>query len=274
MPDQVHHQKRHVGDRVGGTEPDVEFDAIDDRQVVRWSTCPETGKRDPAECRRAHRTVCRDLLDPRSAHDVAPSVSSVSVRRRSKTVRLTVVPTCEVDCSKLSRALPATTSNRPNRAIEWSTLGVSMKVDDPASQGFDCVAAQIIALDRPDEARLGGEPVHLDRPLDHRASALDPNRRTVIDDRHDTEIDTRGQPAVEPNFLLAPVPPLLERAVVQELESERLLDLVGECIGHEDDRDVSLVDLTTSEVGSRIGPQEQRGVRSASKFHGESAAGG
>ncbi len=34
MPDQVHHQERHVGDRIGSPEPYVEFDAIHDRQVV------------------------------------------------------------------------------------------------------------------------------------------------------------------------------------------------------------------------------------------------
>ena len=35
--------------------------------------------------------------------------------------------------------------------------------------------------------------------------------RAVLHDRHDTQIDARRQPPVEPNFLLAPVPSLFER---------------------------------------------------------------
>ena len=84
---------------------------------------------------------------------------------------------------------------------------------------------------------------HLDRPLDNRARPLDPNARAVFRDRHDTQVDARSQPPIEPHFLVAPMASLFERAVIHKVESDRLLDLVGETVGHEDDRNVSLVDL-------------------------------
>ena len=122
-------------------------------------------------------------------------------------------------------------------------LGPGVERGDAAGQGLDRPAADLPAPEPLPERGLVGQPLHLHGPLDDLAVALHLDTRAVEGHGHDPEVDLRRQPAVEPDLLLAEVAAPLQRAVVEEPQVDRLLDLVGIGAGQEDDRDVGLADL-------------------------------
>ena len=95
-----------------------------------------------------------------------------------------------------------------------------------------------------------GEAAHLDRHLEDAvvvdaAIPVGDEREAVrgTDQRERPEIDAGREPPVQADLLAAQGAPALERAVVEESEGHRLLDLVRAVPGQEDPRAVRLDDL-------------------------------
>ena len=65
--DQLHHQERHVGHRIGRAEGLVELDAVDDEDILREEDDRETDRRDRAAGRRACRRASAARPGLRSA---------------------------------------------------------------------------------------------------------------------------------------------------------------------------------------------------------------
>ena len=85
--------------------------------------------------------------------------------------------------------------------------------------------------------------VHDDGVLDRTRVGFGRHGQTVRLARHERDqlaIDVRGEAAVEPQLGLAAGAPARERAVVQEREADRLLDLVRRLAGEEHPGDVGL----------------------------------
>src|SRR5690606_9245501 len=61
--------------------------------------------------------------------------------------------------------------------------------------------------------------------------------------RHDVDVDLRRKSPVEPQLLLAEEAPTLERGEVEEVELDRLLDLVSEVPGQQHPGDVRFLQL-------------------------------
>lgn len=108
-------------------------------------------------------------------------------------------------------------------------------VDVPA---LERAGAQLLA-----KQRAGREPAHANRIFQHRARAVQRGRPVSACDARDAKVQRRRQAPVQPDFLLAEVPPNVQRAVVHERQPHRLLDLVREIAGQHDPRDVSLDQL-------------------------------
>ena len=111
---------------------------------------------------------------------------------------------------------------------------------------------------------------HLDEVVDRRRIVHIEQHGAAVrieSDASDTKVDIGCEPAVEPDLLIAHPAPPLGRPVVEKRKHERLLELVGEPTGKEDERDVRLTDshrfrAARIRVGSR-----QRGHKIVSRGH-------
>jgi hypothetical protein len=139
---------------------------------------------------------------------------------------------------------------RPNR----DTRSVAVKLGRPPPDGDHGVL-----LDDPcRQCRGRGAPfvvaAHLDQELDRPrvilVGQLDPRVRR----RHPAhaEVDVGRQPPVEPYLLAAHLPPPLRGPVVDELERQRLLELIRPIAGEEHQGDVGLADLYVARM-DRVG---------------------
>ncbi len=150
-----------------------------------------------------------------------------------------------------------------------ASLGRGVERGDPACQLLQRFAPQVLAPEVLTERRAVGEPLHLHRPLDDLPLALapHPDRPTIAGHGDHPAIDLGCQPAVQADLLVAEVPAFLQRAVVDEAQSDGLLDLVDVRARQEDRRDVRLADLHRADrfgVGSGV----REGLDQSGEFHG------
>ena len=105
--------------------------------------------------------------------------------------------------------------------------------------------------------RVGGVAVSRPGPSDcaepsFRGSSCPPR---VARYGHDAQIDLWRQPPVKADFLVAPMPPFFECAVIDKPQIDGFLDLVSVRSGQEYDGDVGLVDVNVvnrSGIGLRV----------------------
>ena len=113
---------------------------------------------------------------------------------------------------------------------------------EPGDLGGKCV--DLRRVECPARKGAAGERLlrklaHLDRILQHRpvaTHARSPGRAADLDE---FQVQFRGEPAVQPQLLLAVMAAQPERGEVQEAEVHGLLDLVGVLARQQDPRDVS-----------------------------------
>jgi hypothetical protein len=137
-----------------------------------------------------------------------------------------------------------------------------VKVGDLPGQRRQYLRSDLAAPEALEKCGRLREALHLDGPLDGLARPLDSQPGERAGDGDDAVVNSRRQPAVEPDLLLTEVTPALEGGEVQEAEIDGLLDLVGVRAGEEDDRDVRLADLNPIDrvgIGSGL---RQRGDQS------------
>ena len=241
MGDQLHHQERHVRHRIGRAEGLVELDAVDDEDI------------------RGRRAIGKeiDVIEPQVAVRVAghpprdPGLDQrLELREGLLGERGEAVEHRPADrATHLPLRLLQIIADEPGDVLEPGELRdplvplrPRMERGDPPAQLLDHVRLEIAAFEDLLQPRLIRQPPHLDGPFDDLSRPLHADPISLPDDRHDPQVNLRRQPTVQPDLLLAEVPPPLERAVIDEPQAYRLLDLVRERPGQADDRDVRLAD--------------------------------
>ena len=121
-----------------------------------------------------------------------------------------------------------------------------VKRRDAPSDLLDVLVFDLAAQEALFERRVLRQALHLDRPIDRLADRFHSGRRH----RHHPEVDLRRQTPIEAHFLLAEMLAFLGRGEIDEAEAHGFLDLVGETVGQEDDRDVR---LTNADLSRRRG---------------------
>ncbi len=91
---------------------------------------------------------------------------------------------------------------------------------------------------------LARQALHLDQPVERApGSAKAQSARRIPAQRHGSQIGVGGEPAVQPQFLLAGEAALGDGAEVEEIVTDRLLELVDAVRGQEEPRHVRLDDV-------------------------------
>ncbi len=110
----------------------------------------------------------------------------------------------------------------------------------------------------PVETQILIEAPHPDGILERFALAADHRFLGRSGYRNDVEIDLGRRGLVQAQLFLAKVPALLQRAEIEEVEHDRLLDLVGVVAREDDPGDVRLHEFdVVGGVGERIFPQQR-----------------
>ena len=144
------------------------------------------------------------------------------------------------------------------RRPEGGDADRAVEVGDLRRERVDVGRAEQAALEQPARQRVLRKFAHLHRVFQRGSRAAEHGGVDAARDRHDVEVEVRGEPPVEPQLLVAEESPRRERGEIEEAEIDRLLDLVGEGAGQQHIRDVRL-----ERPGGHACAAERRGTRRA-----------
>jgi hypothetical protein len=239
---EVHHEERHVGHRVGVAEAVVELDAIHDDQIVRRATLREGV--DVAETQ-VSVAVARDATG-RACLDHRPEPREGVFGQRTEPVENGRAEGLADMPGGLLEVLPRIPRNllepRGRRNLRTGR-GPGVERGDPRGEFSNLRVADHTTSEPVPERGLLGQADHLDGPLHRLARCVHADGRSLADHGDHAEVDRGCQAAVQGDFTLAELATLRERAVIEEPQRDRLLDLVRERSGEEDDGDMRLMDL-------------------------------
>ena len=115
-----------------------------------------------------------------------------------------------------------------------------MKYGHPLRDAADHRRAHTVPLQERRHHPLLGQTAHPDRVLHGLAIAVDTHVAVAADDRNDAEVGVRAETPVEPHLLLTEVTAQRQRAEIEEAHVQRLLHLVDEVAGEEEERNMRL----------------------------------
>ena len=244
------HEKRNLLGRIEQAQLRGEFEAVDDLRLVAEQDVlgsEITMRIDDMPVRAAsldRRGVGGEESElPRD--DVADGAGVDAELRREELVTIGLEPAFEVP------SIIAAVPGRPGRArVKRGEL--------------DEQPAQLCGLDPAgDRERIEHVParqaVHFDEPVDGLPVrvALEREAPRRAEQRHDSDIDGFGKPAVQRNFELAGDPPCFEIREVDLVETNRLLELVDETAREKQAGEMRLDELDPSgAVGKAFGTQQ------------------
>ena len=135
-----------------------------------------------------------------------------------------------------------------------------MELGDDAGQRVDRRGGQFAALGEPVQPLRVVEAMHAQRPVDGRAGvAADARRIECAGDRLHVDIDLRRGAPVQAQFLFAVGAALRRRREVEEVECQRLAQLVDLTAGHHEAGDGGLQQRTLARRhGERQGVVQER----------------
>ena len=145
----------------------------------------------------------------------------------------------------LEVALEAALGGEDGGAVRRHPRRVVVKAGEAASELHHVLLLQLASLEPGRERLCLVVPAHLDDEVDRARVVLVGQLDPVLDTCHapDAEIQVGRQAAVQPHLDRAQLPPARRGSVVEEVEDERLFQLVGELAGEEHPRDVRLAHL-------------------------------
>jgi hypothetical protein len=269
---EVHGEEGHVRHGVGVAIPRGKLDAIDDDQVVGGRSVGEDV--DVFEAKVAVRVAWDAPFGPRLDPLAVPFQGGLGqglepledglAQGRPHLGRglLEVLAGVARD-----RFEPAAVRDRAAR------FGPGVECGDPTCQGLHQLLTDLPATEALVQQRLLGEPPHLHGPLDGLALAFDPERPPIVGHGDDSQVDVGRQATVQADLLLAIMPALLQRAVINKPQFDRLLHLVNMRPRQENDRDVRLAHLDRlNRLG--IGGRVRKSLDQAVEHHGNGPRGG
>ena len=233
---QIEHEEGEVVGHVQLAQPGVELDAVDDSHAiaeedvfgaevpVALADLPAAGARPEGLGVGGHERV-REPLETQHSLDLAALL--------------------DVAEQLLEVALEAALGREHGRAVRRHPRRVLVKAGQAASELHHVLSLQLASLE-PGRQRLRlVVPAHLDHEVDRARVVLVGQLDPVLDTCHaaNAEIQVGRQAAVQPHLGLAQLPPARRGSVVEEVEDERLFQLVGELAGEEHPRDVRLAHL-------------------------------
>ena len=237
---QVHVEEGHVGDGIDAAESLVEFDAVDHHHLlggrggglevdvvevqiaVRFTGAPRGRALFNQRKRFAESLVeaLAEAVEARLRNGLADLVCrEFEIGPQVLGDHFTPGP-----AGHFGRAAGVVVEGGQSLAEAIHQRDVGLAVDDCLLEG---------------QARI--KAAHLDGILDRFSRPFPPQSLGGLGDRHDSQIDTRGEAAVEFQFGVAVGQAEGEGAEVEERQSHWLADLVGKVPRDEHDRDVRLV---------------------------------
>lgn len=156
---------------------------------------------------------------------------------------LAALPHVRQQLVRVAQAAPLDLRRRRLGAVRRRSSGVKARERDAGRRHL--LVLQLAALQPPGQRLALVVSAHLDDVVERPRILHGRQIRRPVDDRDaaDAAIDVGRQPAIEPHLGLAHRPSALGCPVVDEIQRERLLELVHVLAGQEHPRDVRLANL-------------------------------
>ena len=205
-----------------------------------------------------------------------------SRRRRKASRRAACSRSVQARSASISRALGSVVNERSDLARSSAARGAGFpracrtrrrraataiaawKSATLRRERVDVGGAELAALEQPARQRVLRKFAHLHRVFERRSRAADHRGVDAAGDRHDVEVERRGEPPIEPQLLLAEESPRRERREIEEAEIDRLLDLVRVGPGQQHVRNVRFEHLAARRCRAARAPWSARAPRRAS----------